>query len=88
MVTQTFTNSEIPKDGWLTVSFNPEWQSENQLYILTLQGSSADGIQVAYSLKSEYHTGKLFENNTSIGQDMIFQYGCMAGLQKLLGPGK
>jgi hypothetical protein len=43
---------------------------------------------VAYSLKSEYHTGKLFENTTAMGQDMIFQYGCLTGLQKLWQNGK
>ena len=88
VVNHTFTNSQITKDGWLTVSFNPEWQSDNQLYILTLKGSSASGIQLATSIKSEYHTGKLFENNTAIEQDMIFQYGCLAGLQKLAQNGK
>jgi hypothetical protein len=88
VVNRTFANSQITKDGWLTVSFNPEWQSDNQLYILTLKGSSASGIQVATSIKSEYHTGKLFENNTAIEQDMIFQYGCLAGLQKLVQDGK
>jgi len=88
VVNHTFTNSQITKDGWLTVSFNPEWQSDNQLYILTLKSSSANGIQVATSIKSEYHTGKLFENNTAIEQDMIFQYGCLAGLQKLVQNGK
>jgi len=87
VVNRTFTNSEITKDGWLTVSFNPEWQSDDQLYILTLKGSSASGIQVATSIKSEYHTGKLFENNTAIEQDMIFQYGCLTGLQKLVQNG-
>jgi len=94
VVNTTFINSDIAKDGWLTVNFNPEWQSANQLYILSLQGSSAEpaplsgGIQVAYSLKSEYHTGKLFENTTAMGQDMIFQYGCLTGLQKLWQNGK
>jgi uncharacterized membrane protein len=88
IVDRTFTNSKITGDGWLTVTFNPEWQSDNRLYILTLQGSSADGIQVAYSLRPEYLTGKLFENNTAIGQDVIFQYGCLAGLQKLWLKGK
>ena len=88
VVNQTFANSKITKAGWLTVSFSPEWQSDNQLYILTLKGSSASGIQVATSIKSEYHTGKLFENNTAIEQDMIFQYGCLAGLQKLVQDGK
>ena len=88
VVDTTFTNSDMTKDGWLTANFNPEWQSANQLYILSLQGSSTNGIQVAYSLKSEYHTGKLFENAVSMGQDMIFQYGCLTGLQKLWQNGK
>jgi uncharacterized membrane protein len=87
LVTQTFRDADIPHDNWLTVSFSPEEQSLGQLYMLTLRGSATGGIQVAYSLKSEYHTGKLYENNTAISQDMIFQYGCLAGLQKLLGPG-
>jgi uncharacterized membrane protein len=88
VVNTTFTNSDMTKDGWLIVDFSPEWQSDNQLYIMSLQGSSADGIQVAYSLKSEYHTGKLFEDTTAMGQDMIFQYGCLTGLQKLWQNGK
>jgi hypothetical protein len=94
VVSQTFTNADIKKDGWLTVGFSPEWESKDQLYILTIQGSSADpaprngGIQLAYSLKPEYLTGRLFENSTAISQDVIFQYGCIAGLQKLLQTGK
>ena len=85
---RTFTNSTIAKVGWLTVNFKPEWQSNGQLYILMLRGSSADGIQVAFSLKPEYFAGKLFENDNAIRQDMIFQYGCLAGLQKLFQTGK
>jgi uncharacterized membrane protein len=88
VVNRTFTNSTITKDGWLTVNFSPEWQSNGQLYILMLRGSSADGIQVAFSLKPEYFAGKLFENNNAVSQDMIFQYGCLAGLQKVFQTGK
>lgn len=85
---KTFTNSEINKDNWLTVNFNPEPNSDGQLYILTIKGTTAEGIRLAYSLKPEYLTGRLFENNTPIGQDVIFQYGCMAGLEKWLQAGK
>ncbi len=84
---QTFKNSDLPQFDWLIVTFKPEWQSQGQLYILTLTGSSPDGMRVAYSLKPEYLAGKLYENNTAIGQDVIFQYGCVAGLQSLLGAG-
>ncbi len=88
VVQQKFKDPEITKDDWLTVSFNPEWQSENQVYILKLSSTSATGAQTATSLKPEYLTGRLFENNTPVGQDVIFQYGCIAGLQKLLQSGK
>ncbi len=79
----TFTNGQIPRDGWLTVDFSPEWQSNGQLYLLTLKGSSAGGIQVGYGGKSEYTAGKLLENQTPSQQDILFEYGCIAGLQRL-----
>ncbi len=76
-------NGQIPKDGWLTVRFDPEWRSNGQLYLLTLTGSSVDGIQVGYGGKSEYQAGKLLENDAPSTQDVLFQYGCIAGLQRL-----
>jgi uncharacterized membrane protein len=84
LVRQTFQNADIPKDGWLILNFAPEWQSGHNLYLLTLSGSSADGIQVGYSAKSEYLKGKLTENGSPVEQDMLFQYGCVAGLQRWL----
>ncbi len=83
LVRQTFTNAQIPKNAWLTVNFSPEWQSKDQLYLLKLAGSSAGGIQVGYGGKSEYTAGKLLENDTPSQQDILFEYGCIAGLQRL-----
>jgi hypothetical protein len=80
---QTFKNADVAKDGWLTVTFSPEWKSRDQLYLLTLAGSADDGIRVGYSEKPDYSKGKLTENSTAIGQDLLFQYGCLAGVQKL-----
>jgi uncharacterized membrane protein len=80
---QAFKNADIAEGGWLTVTFSPEWQSRDQLYLLTLGGSAADGIRVGYSDKPEYPRGKLTENNAAIGHDLLFQYGCVAGLQTL-----
>ena len=79
----TLPNARIPKDAWLTVRFSPEWASNGQLYLLTLSGSSPGGIQVGYGGKSEYTAGKLLENSTPSTQDILFQYGCIAGLQRL-----
>ncbi len=83
LIHQDFSNSQIPTDSWLIVRFNPEWASQDQLYLLTLTGSSAGGIEVGYGGKSEYMRGKLLENNSPSTQDILFQYGCLAGLQRL-----
>ena len=82
LVRQTFKNASIPEDGWLKLNFPPEWQSSRNLYLLTLSSSSAGGMQVGYSAKSEYLKGKLTENGSPVEQDMLFQYGCIAGLQR------
>ena len=79
----TLPNAQIPNDGWLTVHFAPEWGSNGQLYLLKLAGTSTGGIQVGYGGKSEYQAGKLLENSTPSTQDVLFQYGCLAGLQRL-----
>jgi hypothetical protein len=88
LVEQTFTNAEISRDGWLTVRFSPEWQSDNQLYLLKLAGSSPNGNRIGYSGKAEYLDGKLFENETPVAEDVLFQYGCIAGLRSLQVNGK
>ena len=77
-----FKNADLVERGWLTATFPPEWNSEDQLYLLQLTGSVSDGIRLGYSEKPEYLRGKLLENDTSLGQDLLFQYGCIAGLQK------
>jgi hypothetical protein len=87
LVQQTFKNANVPREGWLAINFSPQWQSQGQLYVLKLTGSSAGGIQAGYSERSEYLKGKLYENDTPVSQDLLFQYGCIAGLQKWLGAG-
>jgi hypothetical protein len=84
----TYQNSAIVDRGWLTVTFPPEWNSEGQLYLLTLAGSTADGIRVGYSEKPEYLDGKLQENESPQMRDILFQYGCISGLQLLAGIGR
>jgi uncharacterized membrane protein len=76
-------NSELPLGGWYSLQFQPEWSSSGKFYLLTIRGNNT-GPRIAYSLRPEYPAGKLFENNQSLGQDMIFQTGCIAGWEKLL----
>jgi uncharacterized membrane protein len=81
---QTFRNADVSVGSWLTMRFPSEGGSSGQLYILTLTGSASDdGLRLGYSEKPEYLDGRLMENDTALGQDILFQYGCVAGLQQL-----
>jgi uncharacterized membrane protein len=88
VVRETLKNIDVAENGWLTVTFPPEWNSGDQLYMLKLSGSTSGGIRLGYSGKPEYLDGRLFENGTPVGQDILFEYGCVAGLQRLAGIGR
>jgi hypothetical protein len=83
LLREKFRNSELTEAAWLTLHFPAEAASSGQLYILTLTGSADDGIRLGYSEKPEYLTGRLMENDTALGQDLLFQYGCIAGIRGL-----
>ncbi len=85
LLQRTIPNAALPEDGWLRLSFPPQPASQKGLYLLTITGSSPGGTQVGYSLKADYAAGKLYENGAAVSQDILFQYGCRAGLQRLLG---
>jgi hypothetical protein len=78
-------NSELPSGDWYTLNFEPDWESSGRFYLLTIHSDEqGNGPQIAYTLKSEYMSGKLYENGQAIPRDMVFQWGCVAGLEKLL----
>jgi len=78
-------NSALPQSEWYTLKFQPDWESKGKFYLLTILGNSQNdsGPRFAYSLKPEYLAGKLFENDQPLEKDLIFQTGCVAGLEKL-----
>ena len=84
LMQQTFQNADLPEGGWVRLNFPPQDSSQDNLYLLTIGGSSPGGMQAGYSLKPEYLKGKLSENGKPVSQDILFQYGCLAGLQKAL----
>ena len=79
------SNSELPSGNWYSFNFQSDWDSSGKLYLFTVLADNAgnSGPRIAYSLKPEYPAGKLFENEQPLGQDMIFQTGCIAGWEKL-----
>jgi hypothetical protein len=85
VIVHTFRNGEISQHGWLTLHFEPQPSSQGKLYLLKLAGSSHQGIRVGYSEKAEYLDGRLFENELPSSHDILFRYGCLAGLPQLVG---
>jgi len=79
-------NQDLPSGGWQYMSVQPDWKSDGKRYFLTIMGDRPSGPKFAYTLKPEYMDGKLFENDTAIDSDLVFTYGCIAGLDKLLTP--
>lgn len=79
-------NIELPAGGWYSLNFEPDWESNGKFYLMTISTGQKDltGPLVAYSLRQEYISGKLYENDQPINKDIIFQTGCIAGLNKLL----
>ena len=87
LVDDSVLASHLPVGGWYAWNFHPESASLGRLYILTIQSENPDaerGVNISYSLRPEYPAGKLFENQESVSHDIIFQYGCLAGLQKIV----
>ena len=77
-------NSELPGGGWFTLNFQPDWASNGRFYLFSIRAEQADNIgpRIAYSLRQEYPEVKLYENDQPVNKDMIFQTGCIAGLEK------
>jgi len=78
-------NSELPGGDWYTLNFQPDWTSKGRFYLFSIRGAQEGtiGPRIAYSLRQEYPEVKLYENDQPISKDMIFQTGCIAGLEKL-----
>jgi hypothetical protein len=87
VVDEVISNSDLPNKDWFTLKFPINWQSSGNWYTLTVQtpqGDLSNGIRVASSIRPEYIDAPLLENGSEIENDMIFQYGCIAGWQKLI----
>lgn len=84
-LTQTVVrNTELPVDGWYSLRFPTDWESQGRRITLTVSGNTltGEGALLAYSVRPEYPFGELYENGTQLEDDIIFQYGCLVGLEK------
>jgi uncharacterized membrane protein len=88
---KTVPNSELPQGDWLTLSFDPDWQATQKLYMLHLRGIDAppgQGIRVAFTYRpNEYDLGNMYLNGARVDDNLLFKYGCITGLRKMLPAG-
>jgi hypothetical protein len=81
----TVANADLPSGGWVSLGFGPEWRSRDRLYLLRISpglDSEPVGTRIALTLRQEYPEVKLTENRVPVDADVVFQYGCAAGLGK------
>jgi len=87
LVTGTVPNARLPQGGWYALQLGTEWQSSGKLYRLEIQAGppfTGPGPRIALSLRPEYEPGQLYQNLSQLDTDLIFKYGCVAGLEKLM----
>ena len=91
LLDRTVANNHVPADAWYLLSFDPDWQSAGKEYALKIFGtniSPSQGLQLLYTLQSEFNLGDLYENGQPLKEDLILQYGCVTGLRKMWLTGK
>ena len=82
----SITNNQIRAEDWHSLRFAPDWSSAGRQYILKISGSNLSpdqGLQFLYTPQPEFNLGNFYENGRLLGEDLVLQYGCTTGLQKL-----
>jgi len=78
-------NRMLPEQNWFVISMAPDWKSGGKYYELIIRAgpeAGENGMRAAYTLRAEYLHGPLYENDVAVEQDLVFQYGCLAGWAK------
>ena len=84
----SIANNQIPSEIWYPLRFDPDWDSAGKQYLLKISGATDHGLQFLYTPQSEFDLGNSYENGKLLEQDLVLQYGCVTGLQKLWLTGK
>jgi hypothetical protein len=92
MLTQTpVKNDQITSEDWYSVRFEPDWDSAGKQYFLKILGVNSppdQGLRFLYTTQSEFNLGELYQDGQLLEKDIVLQYGCATGLQKLWLTGK
>jgi len=83
---KSITNNQISTEDWYSLHFDPDWRSAGNHYLLEVTGtdtSPEQGLKLLYTPQSEFNLGDLHENGQLMQEDIVLQYGCVTGLQKI-----
>lgn len=79
-------NNQIFTEDWYPLRFDPAWDSAGKQYILKILGVNSppgQGLRFPYTTQSEFDLGNLYENEQPLEEDIVLQYGCATGLQRI-----
>jgi uncharacterized membrane protein len=91
LLDMSIRNDQISTKDWYPLRFDPDWQSAGKEYILKILGTNTSlgqGLKLLYTPQSEFDLGNLYENGQLQKEDIVLQYGCATGLQKIWLTGK
>jgi uncharacterized membrane protein len=87
----SIANDQIGGETWRSLRFEPVWNSAGKQYFLEISGirsSPGQGLQFLFTPQPEFNLGNSYENGQLNEQDIVLQYGCVTGLQKIWLTGK
>jgi hypothetical protein len=87
MTARSVPNSRLPRGEWLAIQLGPDWQSMGKRYQLIIQpepSQAGGGPRLALSVTPDYDPGGLYVNASPVDADLVFKYGCLAGVERLL----
>lgn len=83
----TFKAPEVPEGGWLHLDVPVVAHSKKQsffIYVRPLNPERPQALGVAYMTTNEYYEGRAWYDGDDLYGDLIFQYACVTGLERLL----
>jgi uncharacterized membrane protein len=91
LLDSSIANDQIRGETWHSLRFAPDWNSAGNQYILEISGNNSalnQGLQFLFTPQPEFNLGNSYESGRLNEQDIVLQYGCVTGLQKIWRTGK
>jgi hypothetical protein len=90
LINRSVPNNQISKSDWYPLRMDPDWQSAGKHYILNIlsTNTASNGPRLLYTTQPEFNLGDLYQNGQLMNEDIVLQYGCVAGLRKIWLTGK